>query len=200
MSAPTARGRRGGFMRHLLILSILVIVVGCSARPEVQVTLVDTRTALENQVLGSYKELNKEFVMIASVRSVDEKGIAEDRLKDMSASQREAMKAMQAREFNRDDVDDFKKSGCVGENNQGLLEILPCERSKGDPKYDALLKDVAKEENESRMVIMKRVIIMNEGLNEQDITKIQKVCARMNHDAARPGELVQKEDDSWGRK
>ena len=46
-------------MRHLLILSILVIVIGCTARPEVQVTLVDTRTALENQVLGSYKELNK---------------------------------------------------------------------------------------------------------------------------------------------
>src|SRR3990172_1918547 len=187
-------------MKHLFIFLIVTFLVGCSARPEVQVTLVDTRTALENQVLGSYKELNKEFVMIASVRSVDEKGIAEDRLKDMSASQREAMKAMQAREFNRDDVDDFKKSGCVGENNQGLLEILPCEKSKGDIKYDALLKDVAKEENESRMVIMKRVIIMNEGLNEQDITKIQKVFARMNHDAARPGEIVQKEDDSWGRK
>src|SRR4030066_1369780 len=192
MSAPTARGRRGGFMRHLLILSILIMLAGCSARPEVNVTLVDTRTALENQVLGSYKELNKEFVMIASVRSVDEKGIAEDRLKGMSASQREAMKAMQAREFNRDDVDDFKKSGCYGENNQGPLEILPGERSKGDPKYDALLKDVAKEENESRMVIMKRVIIMNEGLNEQDITKIQKVFARMNHDAAGPGGLVQR--------
>src|SRR4030067_3385613 len=90
MSAPTARGRRGGFMRHLLILSIFVILAGCSARPEVNVTLVDTRTALENQVLGSYTELHKEFVMIASVRSVDEKGISEDRLKGMSASQREA--------------------------------------------------------------------------------------------------------------
>src|SRR4030066_639220 len=194
MSAPTARGRRGGFMRHIFIFSILMLFIGCTARPEVQVTLVDTRTALENQVLGSYKELNREFVMIASVRSVDEKGIAEDRLKGMSASQRDAMKAMQAREFNRDDVDDFKKSGCVGENNQGLLEMLPCEKSKGDPKYDALLKDVAREENESRMVIMKRVIIMNEGLNEQDITNIKKVFARMNQDAPRTGELVQKED------
>lgn len=187
-------------MRHLLILSIFIIVAGCTARPEVNVTLVDTRTALENQVLGSYKELNREFVMIASVRSVDEKGMAEDRLKGMSASQRDAMKAMQAREFNRDDVDDFKKSGCVGENNQGLLEILSCEKSKGDIKYGKLLNDVAKEENESRMVIMKRVIIMNEGLKEGDLLKIQKVFASMNHDAARPGEFVQKEDGGWARK
>lgn len=187
-------------MRHLLILSILVILAGCSARPEVNVTLVDTRTALENQVLGSYKELNKEFVMIASVRSVDEKGMAEDRLKGMSASQRDAMKAMQAREFNRDDVDDFKRSGCVGENNQGLLEILSCDKAKGDAKFGKLLMDVVKEENESRMVIMKRVIIMNEGLNEKDITKIQKVFASMNVDAAKPGEMIQKEDGSWARK
>lgn len=187
-------------MRHLIILSILAIWAGCSAKPEVQITLVDTRTALENQVLGSYKELDKEFVMIASVRSVDEKGIAEDRLKDMSASKREAMKAMQAREFNRDDVDDFKNNGCVGENLNGLLEVLTCDKSKDDPRYDALLKDVVKEENESRMVIMKRVIIMNEGLKESDLPKIQKVFAQMNHDSARSGELIQKEDGSWVKK
>ncbi len=187
-------------MRHIFILSVLFLLAGCTARPEVQVTLVDTRTALENQVLGSYKELNKEFVMIASVRSVDEKGISEDRLKGMSASQREAMKAMQAKEFNRDDIDDFKKNGCVGEGNNGLLEILQCDKAKKDAKYEKLLKDVVKEENESRMVIMKRVVIMNEGLKEGDLTKIQKVFARMNQDAAKSGELVQKEDGSWIKK
>lgn len=187
-------------MKHLFILSIIMFFIGCTARPEVQVTLVDTRTALENQVLGSYKELNKEFVMIASVRSADEKGIADDRLKGMSASQREAMKAMQAREFNRDDIDDFKKNGCVGENNQGLLEIMPCEKAKEDTKYGKLVNDVVKEENESRTIIMKRVIVMNEGLKEQDLARIQKVFAGMNYDAAKPGELIQKEDGSWARK
>src|SRR3989304_407720 len=164
-------------MKHLFIVSSLALFIGSTARPEVQVTLVDTRTALENQVLGSYKELNREFVMIASVRSVDEKGMAEDRLKGMSASQRDAMKAMQAREFNRDDIDDFKRNGCVGENSVGLLDIFPCDKAKGDPKYEGLLKDVVKEENESRMVIMKRVIIMNESLKESDLPNIQKVFA-----------------------
>lgn len=187
-------------MRHLFILSILIPLAGCTARPEVQVTLVDTRTALENQVLGSYKELNKEFVMIASVRSVDEKGLAEDRLNGMSVSQREAMKAMQAKEFNRDDIDDFKRNGCVGEGNNGLLEVLQCDKAMKDAKYEKLLKDVVKEENESRMVIMKRVVIMNEGLKESDLVKIQKVFARMNQDSAKAGELVQKEDGSWIKK
>jgi uncharacterized protein YdbL (DUF1318 family) len=189
----------GGKMRHLLVVSS-ILIIGCTARPEVQVTLVDTRTALENQVLGSYRELNREFVMIASVRSVDEKGIAEDRLKGMSASQRDAMKAMQAREFNRDDIDDFKRNGCVGENNMGLLEVFPCERAKGDSKYERLIRDVVKEENDSRMVIMRRVIVMNEGLKDKDLPEIQKVFARMNQDAAGPGELIQREDGSWIRK
>lgn len=187
-------------MRRLLMLSILVILAGCTARPEVQVTLVDTRTALENQVLGSYKELNKEFVMIASVRSVDEKGIAEDRLKGMSASQRDAMKAMQAKEFNRDDIDDFKRNGCVGEGNGGLLEILQCDKAKKDAKYEKLLKDVVKEENDSRMVIMKRVVIMNESLKDTDLPKIQKVFAKMNQDSAKAGDMIQKEDGSWVKK
>ena len=187
-------------MKHLFIIWSLALFIGCTARPEVQVTLVDTRTALENQVLGSYKELNREFVMIASVRSVDEKGIAEDRLKGMSASQRDAMKAMQAREFNRDDIDDFKKNGCIGENKEGLLEIFLCDKAKGDPKYDRLIKDVVKEENESRMVVMKRVIIMNESLKESDLPRIQKVFASMNYDAAKDGERIQKNDGSWVRK
>lgn len=187
-------------MQRLFVVSIIMFFIGCTARPEVQITLVDTRTALENQVLGSYKELNREFVMIASVRSVDEKGIAEDRLKGMSASQRDAMKAMQAREFNRDDIDDFKRNGCVGENSMGLLEIFLCDKAKVDPKYEKLLNDVVNEENESRMVVMKRVIIMNESLKESDLPSIQKVFAGMNRDSAKAGELTQKEDGSWVKK
>ena len=52
------------------------LLVGCSG-PLVGVTVVDERTALENQVLGTYQELNQEVLLVASVRYIDPKGKAQ---------------------------------------------------------------------------------------------------------------------------
>jgi hypothetical protein len=40
----------------------------------VNVTIVGQKTALENQILGSYEEFGNEVLLLASVRSVDEEG------------------------------------------------------------------------------------------------------------------------------
>jgi len=56
-----------------LFLSLACWLGGCSG-PLVGVTVVDERTALENQVLGTYKELNQEVLLLASVRYIDPKG------------------------------------------------------------------------------------------------------------------------------
>jgi hypothetical protein len=68
----------------------------------VNVTIIDQKTALENQILGSYEELGNE-VLLASVRSVDE----QEKLKpviEVPKGKRLALKAMQRQEFNRDDI------------------------------------------------------------------------------------------------
>jgi hypothetical protein len=68
----------------------------------VNVTIIDQKTALENQILGSYEELGNEL-LLASVRSVDE----QEKLKpfiEVPKGKRLALKAMQRQEFNRDDI------------------------------------------------------------------------------------------------
>ena len=83
-------------------------ITGCAEKlVDVNVTIVDQKTALENQILGSYEELGNEVVVLASVRSVDEKGKLKPVI-EVPKGKRLALKAMQRQEFNRDDILEFK--------------------------------------------------------------------------------------------
>jgi len=60
-------------MRPLGFRIVVVLgffLTGCGG-PLVGVTVVDERTALENQVLGTYQELNQQVMLVASVRYID---------------------------------------------------------------------------------------------------------------------------------
>ncbi len=48
---------------------LLAVLVGCGG-PLVGVTVVDERTALENQVLGTYQELNQERIAFIETQKV----------------------------------------------------------------------------------------------------------------------------------
>src|SRR5687768_18459876 len=81
--------------------------------------LTSQRTALENQVMGSYRELEDDLVLISSVRGETTGG------KTVSTRQKKALDARQNQEFNRDDVDELKLKGLLGETNDGKHVLLP---------------------------------------------------------------------------
>ena len=93
------------------VLSIPVYffcVTGCAEKlVDVNVTIVDQKTALENQILGSYEELGSEVLLLASVRSVDEEGKLKPVI-EVPKGKRKALRAMQRQEFNRDDIKGLK--------------------------------------------------------------------------------------------
>jgi hypothetical protein len=89
----------------------------------VNVTIVDQKTAFQNQILESYEELRSEVLLFGSVRSVDE----EEKLKpviEVPKGKRLTLKAMQRQEFNRDDILEFKSTLCVGGGNDGRLKCF----------------------------------------------------------------------------
>ena len=94
-------------------LAAILWLTACGKLLGVDVTIVDQKTALENQILGSYEELGKEMLLLASVRSVDEEGKLKT-VAEIPPGKREAIRAMQRQEFNRDDIQDFKKTGIAG--------------------------------------------------------------------------------------
>ena len=165
----------------------------------VNVEVVDEKTLLERQILGSYEELSKDLVMIASVRGVDDSGKVKP-APYLPPGKEKALRAAQSREFNRDDIERFKREGCAGESREGLLSVLPCPNARDDGKYAQLLREIAEEENTDRRIILSRVIETSENLTPADLPKLQRVFAQMNRDAAKKGEKIQLENGTWTEK
>ena len=181
---------------HLLFF-IPVLFFGCAKElVGINVTIIDQKTALENQVLGTYEEIGADMMLLASVRSIDETGkiIAVDPIPDQK---KEAIRARQRMEFNKDDIENFKSLGSAGENIEGFLTFFEINQTKEDPKFDLFVKTIIGEENADRLTIMKRIVMVNENFNEEDLPKVQKIFASLNRENVKKGEKIQLEDGTW---
>lgn len=178
------------------VLTLFLWFPGCGG-PLVGVTVVDERTALENQVLGTYEELNQEVLLVASVRYIDPKG----KLKptpEVPAGKKKVIRAIQRASFNKDDIDRLKETAILGENNEGGLTLLALD--KVEPKQQPFVNNLVQEENADRDIIMRRVIETNEKLSEKDLPRVQKMFAALNRDKARVGDMIQLENGKWMKK
>ncbi len=165
----------------------------------VNVTIIDQRTALENQVLGTYEDIGKDMMLLASVRSIDESGKLKE-VDPIPKRKKEAIRARQRMEFNKDDIENFKALGCAGENNEGFLSFFEIEKTREDPQFALFVKTIIKEDNDDRLAIMKRIVMISENLDENDLPDVQKIFASLNRDNAKKGEKIQLEDGIWDLK
>jgi uncharacterized protein YdbL (DUF1318 family) len=170
-----------------------LLLAGCGG-PLVGVTVVDERTALENQVLGTYRELKQEVLLMASVRYIDPSGQLQPS-PPLPPGKKEVIRALQRVSFNKDDLTRFKAMGLIGENNEGGVSLLSPEKAPAEEQ--AFLDNLIKEENADREVIMKRVIETNETLSAKDLPRVHRMFAALNRDKALPGEWVQRENGEW---
>ncbi len=180
----------------LFFIGTISLFSACGKLVDVNVTVIDQKTALENQILGSYEELGNEMVLLASVRSVDENGKLKPVVKTPPAKLK-AIKAMQRMEFNRDDIQRFKEMGIVGEKNDGFLNFFETEKTQKDQQLKVFAQTIINEENEDRETILNRVIATNIRFSPKDLPKVKKVYANLNRDNALTGEKIQMEDGTW---
>jgi len=174
----------------------LTVLVACGG-PLVGVTVVDERTALENQVLGTYQELNQQVMLVASVRYIDPKGKLKQ-TQELPQGKKDVVRALQRVSFNKDDLNRYKSLGMIGENNEGGITLL--EPEKVEPADRAFVDNLIKEENEDRLAIMSRIIETNETLSSADLPRVHKMFAALNRDKALKGERIQLESGKWIQK
>ncbi|GAM09837.1 hypothetical protein OR1_02119 [Geobacter sp. OR-1] len=186
-------------------LAVILALSGCTLA-KVDVNVVSERTSLENQVLGTYNSLNEELLLVASVRGVSPTGRIETPPR-RSPEQQDAVRALETIAFHADDLESFKRLGWVGENREGLIAPFPREIPKTLPAdlkdfatlyNDAEFSQVIEEVNQSREVLMQRVIQTNENFTSKDLPAIRKVFAGINRQNSTPGTKVQADDGSWG--
>ena len=183
-------------INRILPTLLLALLIGCGG-PLVGVTVVDERTALENQVLGTYQELNQQVMLVASVRYIDPKGKLKQ-TQELPQGKKDVVRALQRVSFNKDDLNRYKSLGMIGENNEGGITLL--EPEKVEPADRAFVDNLIKEENEDRLAIMSRIIETNETLSSADLPRVHKMFAALNRDKALKGERIQLESGKWIQK
>ncbi len=188
-------GSRGDVARISKILFTLVtLFFACTVHtPEVKFT--GEKTALENQILGTYSQVKEDVWMVASVRAVNP-----DSQITLSDEKRAVLSAVQNREFNKDDIEEFKRDGAIGENNQGVLELRPNERLQKDAAYKQLVERIMAEENRDRQIILKRIIAINPAVQAAEPVAVDQAFAQLQRDGAKPGEWIQLPTGEWIRK
>ncbi len=189
--------------KALSLLMAATLCAGCTLA-QVKVDVVSERTSLENQVLGTYNALDREMLLVASVRGVDTEGRVETPPKQ-SREQQDVLLAMQTLSFHEDDLQAFKQLGWVGENREGLLTVFPMTKEKvpkelkefADRYKEEEFKSVVANVNSAREVVMRRVIALNENFTEKDLPSVRSVFAKLNAENAKLGDKVQAEDGTW---
>jgi len=191
-------------MKNAYTFALLILFLSACTLAKVDVNVVSERTALENQVLGSYNDLTQDVLLVASVRGVDPSGTIKTPPKK-SREHQNAVEAVETLAFHEDDVDAFKRLGWVGEDNQGRLAPFPLQRDKipddlrafseryQKPEFEAVLAQV----NKARDAVMQRVVETNPDLTEKDLPRIRRIFARINRENALSGEKIQQEDGAW---
>lgn len=184
-------------------LFLTVIVCGCTLA-RVNVEVLSQRTALENQILGTYNALDRQMLLSASVRAVDTSGRIGTPPRQSPARQ-DAMAAMQVLEFHADDLRGFKQLGWAGENNRGFIEAFAMEKENVPDAWadfatrytQAEFDSVVSAINQARRVLMDRVIEMNENLSAADMPQVEAVFGKLHAENALSGERVQDPSGRW---
>ncbi len=181
------------YVFSIICVLCLSLLSACSIKTP-EVSFASERTALEKQILGTYRTIEEDAWMVSSTRSM-----AGDDVK-IPEAKRAVLEAFANRKFNADDIEDFKKQSVIGENLQGLLTILPTQAYEENPDYRLLVNRIVAEENRDREIIMARIVEVYSAVDPLDHDEVTRVFGRMNRDSSLNGTMIQREDKTWTTK
>ena len=170
-----------------LLFGVIFVIQGCAFNFD----LTSQRTALENQVMGAYKELEDELVLSAAARGTGTASVAKP-----------AVIAGQNQMYNIDEIQELKNAGLFGEGGDGYIKKI----SRKDPaanvpkvlldNMDALFQA----ENNDREVIWRHIIEENKNLSSSDLPNIRRTYAKVMQEKSLQGQWYQDESGAWVQK
>lgn len=118
---------------------------------------------------------------------------AEAQVPDLKTRTPQIMAVIESRRTRYPEVAAAMTKGCVGENNQGLLEARP---GPGCPPNGSALVEA---ENRDRLVLYRTIVEQN-NMPPGDLARVQSGFARAHRERAPAGAWVQDEGGRWLRK
>lgn len=165
--------------------------------PDIHMT--GEKTVIEKQIVGDYKELERDAWIISSART----NVQRTRGTGPAMSgDEELFRAMKVREFHQTKLRQFKDEGAVGESNSGLVAYLNAAKYESDRDLKRLLMIFIEEENKARRAIFRRSLVKS-GVSEPDAAAIAgfgRIFAEEQRALARPKDWIQDPKGEWARK
>ncbi|MDZ7369570.1 MAG: YdbL family protein [candidate division KSB1 bacterium] len=171
-------------IRAFCLIVLLGLCAACSIKTP-EITLTGEKTALENQIIGSFEQLNQQDHLTTSVRTA----LSDEAVTGKSES---VIQALQNQQFIQDEIDELKRDKVIGENNSGYLEILGNEKYQKDPLYRKQVDRLVEEENNNR-----RIIYQKAAMSAEWSTSTASALAKLQQEKAAPGTMIQLESGEW---
>jgi hypothetical protein len=156
---------------------------------------IGQKTSLENQLMGEAEPLTEEQLLAASVRAGGS-GVHAGSADDL---QSRAIAARRRQLFNRDDVDDLKAAGCLGEALGARIARRPCDNASEAETSD-LLDRLIEEENADRSAIIDWALGIDPVLTPADRPQVVALYHQLVVERSTAGSWVQREDGRWTRR
>jgi hypothetical protein len=183
-----------------LLAAVALSTSGCVGKLfGVNLFAVGEKSALEQQVLGTYEQVGRDLAVYASVRGVAPDGSLKEP-PPITSSQQAAIQAMNNRRYNRDDLEVILLSGAVGEGNDGLLALLDENRLARTSLGMELSRQVIAEENADRRTLIDRLMLTTPGVTETDRPEVSWIFATLNQQLAPTGSSLQTRAGEWSTK
>ena len=181
------------WLGYLARISGFILLTGCTFNFDV----TGQRTALENQVMGSYRELDDDLILASSVRAVT------PNKRVLSTSRQKGVDAKLNQQFNQDDLAELEELEILGEGSNGTVVLLPTKVTHKPQSTKAqleLAKQIIDEENRDRASIWQRIIESNPNLAAKDLPQVRKTYANMRRQALSAGQWYEDDAGTWVRK
>ena len=181
-------------MRDIIFILIAPIFCGCVSVGGT----VATPTALENQMLGVYEDLDDDLVYTSSVRSKNKEPFSTESIRS------EALAARSLQLFNRDELSEFKAAGCVAETLSAKLVAYKCS-AEDDPSdnFEERRTRIIRDENYAREKLVRwaaYLLARKKGrstIEAQKLGELRKTYYRMLKEGADTGHIFQRPDGNF---
>lgn len=169
----------------------LCLWCGCSISIK-GIEVPTAKTDLEKQVLGEYRSVDNELILMSTVRGSK---------KEPTVNAELAEHSKQNQKFNQDDLEELKNIQIIGEGNDGKIRFVPLKLSKiATPKAKLmrLARIILDEENSDRLVLWQSTLA--KGQKYLSLKQVQKTYMEVKRKQINVGQWYQDDKGTWNRK
>ncbi|MDY6935614.1 MAG: DUF1318 domain-containing protein [Spirochaetota bacterium] len=179
-------------------IPILRDIPSCCLISPPDIHLTGEKTVVERQIVGEYRELEKDAWVISSVKT----NIQKSKGTYIAGGDRQILLALKIREFHEDKIRGYKGEGAIGEKNNGFVKYMRNPKYDGDRNLKTILTRVINEENRARKIIFARTL-KRSGIkepSEKEIEAFGRIFAEEQRALAKKNDLIQNNSGKWIRK